>query len=148
MAAMNTVSRAVGPSGDDGTSTVEMALLAPLIASLIGMALLTGWAGVNLALLDRAAEIVAREVSIDGDQARALAEAESQTPLATIASVAVIDEATGAPLTGTPTAGQRYAATVTATMSMPAASLIAFVPGAQAVDGTLVLTRTARGLGQ
>lgn len=131
-----------------GTSTVEMALLTPLITGLIGMALMTGWAGVNLALLDRAAEIIAREVSIDGDHASAVAQAEAGTPLLTLDSVTVTDEATGTVLTGAPANGQRYAVTVTSTMSMPAASLIAFVPGASSANGTLVLTRTTRGLGQ
>lgn len=135
-------------AADDGTSALEFALLAPMVLAIFGVAIMTGWAFINLALLDRAAEIVAREISIDGDQARAIAEAQASTPLVELSAIEVRDGETGAPLTDTPTAGQSYEVVAEVQLTNPIAPLIRAFPFSPDVPDTLSLQRTSRGLGQ
>lgn len=132
---------------DTGGTTVEFALLLPLLLAVIGLAVLSGWATITLSLLDRAAEVAARELAIDGDLARATAEARDATPLVTVDDVEVRDAA-GNPVVGRPRPGQSFTATATTRWVNVAAPLVRALPGSLGMPDALTLGRTAEGVGQ
>lgn len=136
------------PADDRGASAVEFSLIVPLVFGMLGMAVFVGLAFIQGSLLDRAAEIAVREIAIDGDIARATAEAAAATPLITLTGPPTVLDEDGAPLVGRPSSGERYTVTFSTTVTNPTAPLTAAVMGGDGVGATLTLTRTARGLGQ
>lgn len=66
---------------ENGSSAVEFALILPLMMAVLGLAMSAGWLVVQRALLDRAAEVAVRELTLGSTQEGAAIAAMERTPL-------------------------------------------------------------------
>lgn len=132
----------------DGATTVEFALLLPLVLAVVGMGLMLGWSFVNLALLDRAAEVAARETVV-ADRDAGVAAAIDRTPLVALEPGSfTLTDAAGVPLTADPAPGQAFTVTVSHEVSIPGFALLRMLPAARGEDGRVTLRAVAQGVGQ
>ena len=120
--------------GQRGSSVVEFAFVLPLLLAIVGTVMSVGLAYMHHGLVQRAAEAIAREVSIHGPD---VAESTATAAAILFTPGVSVDPAE-------PEAGQEFDVSVTYEWRNPVAPLVRALLDTEGGGATIEMTRTAK----